>query len=223
MSVGELFQAIDNNNTDLALSMLNTSDLNVNQKVGRYGFTCLNKACERGNSDVTRALIEAGAHIDVGDNFGQRPIHWAASRGSSDCMSMLIKQHCDINLQTVDYGSTPLHYSSHHGHSTCTEMLLQENCQMDVFNHRGMTALHEAADNDQLEIVKLLVQHGADVDMKVSQRKWTRGEHLNKTAGQLAEDNGHINITQYLEHGKPLHCFMYTFTCCIIYVECNVL
>jgi ankyrin repeat protein len=62
----------------------------------------------------------------------------------------------------------------------------------------GRTALHLAAMNGHLEIVKLLLEHGADVNAK------TEGGFYGETAVEMAEHKGHMKvfgfIRQWLEH-----------------------
>lgn len=196
----QLFNAIDTEQTDLALSLLENPDIrrNVNYEVNENGFTCLHGACIRGNCKVTQAVLEAGAQPDVCDTNNSTPIHWTARYGYSDCMSMLIKYSCDLNPQSC-YGFTPLHLSSREGHTSCVELLLQANCKVDVYNEFGMTSLHIATVNNHLDIVKLLVQYRADVNMKVCQRRHSHSDQLNKTPLQLSIHQGYSELIKYLK------------------------
>lgn len=199
MSVSELYDAIYKNNTDLALSLLKNPKVkkNINKKISVYG-TCLHRSTWRGNSQVTQALLDAGAKTEVRDVDHWRPIHCAASKGHFDCMKALINSNCDLNVQT-NYDETPLHFTCDHGYRSCTEMLLQGKCRLDVTDITGFTTLHTAARNGKLETVKLLVVNGADVTIQVCQRETTNEEHLNKTPYELARDNGHVTVAEYLE------------------------
>jgi ankyrin repeat protein len=63
----------------------------------------------------------------------------------------------------------------------------------------GRTALHLAAMNGHLEIVKLLLEHGADVNAKTK-------EGYGYTALHSAASNGHLEIVKLLlEHGADVN------------------
>ena len=68
---------------------------------------------------------------------------------------------------------------------------------MNHVDSNGLTALHWAALNGHLEVVKLLVESGADVD-HVSEKGWT--------ALHCAAYNGHLEVVKLLvESGADVH------------------
>jgi uncharacterized protein len=62
------------------------------------------------------------------------------------------------------------------------------HCDVNTTDDEGYSALHAAAENDHLDIVKALVAHGADVAHKAPY-----------TALELAEMAGHTAIVAYLK------------------------
>lgn len=52
---------------------------------------------------------EQGGKLDVHDNRGRTPLHWAASEGHSDCTLLIIKKGADVNAKT-QAGTTALHW-----------------------------------------------------------------------------------------------------------------
>jgi ankyrin repeat protein len=72
------------------------------------------------------------------------------------------------------------------------------NAQEEFDLRYGLTALHLSAQNGHLEIVKLLLEHGADVKAKT--------ELFCETTLHLAARNGHFEIVKLLlEHGADVN------------------
>lgn len=61
----------------------------------------------------------------------------------------------------MQIGSTALHDAVSLGHSDTAELLLKAHCDVDKQNNSEWTALHVATSNNNLELVKLLLAHGA--------------------------------------------------------------
>lgn len=68
---------------------------------------------------------------------------------------------------------------------------LQEGLNVNSADEEGYSALHAAAENDHLEVVKLLVSKGADVDHRSTY-----------TALELAEMAGNKDVVAYLKSLK---------------------
>lgn len=68
---------------------------------------------------------------------------------------------------------------------------LDQGIDANVTDEEGYSALQAAAENNYLDVVKLLVSHGANVDFK--------GQY---TALELAEMAQNLEIVEYLKHLK---------------------
>ncbi|XP_041361936.1 osteoclast-stimulating factor 1-like [Gigantopelta aegis] len=94
------------------------------------------------------------------------PLHEAAKRGNTDFMRECINNRVSVNgLDKA--GSTPLHWASHGGHVKALEILLAvPNCQVNVQNKLGDTPLHSAAWRNHEQCVKMLLDKGAQANIK---------------------------------------------------------
>ena len=72
-------------------------------------MTCLHQSCINGNIDLVRLLIECGSQIDIEDNNGFRPLHYACQNAKYDIASVLIRYGVDCNQCTLINNETPLH------------------------------------------------------------------------------------------------------------------
>ena len=57
---------------------------------------------------------------------------------------------------------TPLHIAAKHGHTSCIRLLIQYGYHVNTKGMNG-TCLHEAALYSKLDVVKFLIEAGADV------------------------------------------------------------
>lgn len=96
-------------------------------------------------------------------------------------ISSLPEQDDDLQLPELVYWASL-------GDVEQVEQLLAEGIDPNQTDHEGYTALQAAAENDHLDVVKLLVSKGADIRSK--------GQY---TALELAEMAQNTQIVQYLK------------------------
>ena len=128
----------------------------------------LKAAAARGHLDEVKRLIEAGADVDYhGENPPQSPLMDAYFNNHRDVIEYLVAQGADIDHDKFDEG-TVLTFSAFGGHVDWIEYLLDLGADI---NHPmpvgGETALHHAADKDQVEAARVLVRRGGDVNLQV--------------------------------------------------------
>ncbi|XP_071596534.1 ankyrin repeat and SOCS box protein 3 isoform X2 [Heliangelus exortis] len=122
-------------------------------------------AAREGNAKMLRKLIKQGYSIDVADNRGWMPIHEAAARNSSECLRLLIHAAPSddyINSKTFE-GNSALHLSACHGSFESVCILLEAGADPNKVTNEATTALFLAVQNGHEDIVRFLLQHGANV------------------------------------------------------------
>ena len=123
----------------------------VNAKT-RYGATPLSYACDRGNVELVKLLIEKGANLDAKDTFyGAAPIIWAAQKGHAEVIRVLLEKGAkgkDDAMQIgIQSGSLPI-----------AKAVLEAGNP----NAESLSLWLGAANrNKQTEIAELLVKAGA--------------------------------------------------------------
>ncbi|XP_041110226.1 protein phosphatase 1 regulatory subunit 12A-like isoform X6 [Polyodon spathula] len=156
------------------------------------GLTALHQACIDDNIEMVTFLVENGASINQPDNEGWIPLHAAASCGYLDIAEYLIRQGADVGVVNSE-GETPLDIAEE---EAMEELLQNEvnrqgvdieavrkeeerimlrdahqwlnSGQINDVRHAksGGTALHVAAAKSYVEVLKLLIQAGYDVNIK---------------------------------------------------------
>ncbi|RXM29472.1 Ankyrin repeat and SOCS box protein 5 [Acipenser ruthenus] len=127
------------------------------------GMSPLFNACSQGSATCVEILLEHGANPQS-DACQPSPIHEASSKGRSECVAALISWGADVD-QTIPHLGTPLYVACISQQLHCTQKLLDggANVQKGKFLE---TPLHAAAQQNSPEVVKLLLDFGADINVK---------------------------------------------------------
>ncbi|XP_074679852.1 inversin isoform X2 [Strix aluco] len=174
------------------------------------GRTSFMWAAGKGSDDVIRTMLTlkldidinmtdkyagtGGARVDLVDQDGHSPLHWAALGGNADVCQILIENKINPNVQ--DYaGRTPLQCAAYGGYINCMVVLLENNADPNIQDKEGRTALHWLCNNGYLDAIKLLLGFDAFPNhMENSEERYTPLDYA-----LLGE---HHEVIQFmLEHG----------------------
>jgi ankyrin repeat protein len=143
-------------------------------------------AARQAEQDAQQDVIIAG--LVGGGSGGLTPLVFAAREGDVETATVLLDAGADIN-QTTEYGWTPLLVASNNRNYKLGAMLLERGANPNIANKGGWTPLYLATDNrnieggdypvpkpdmDHLEFIKLLLNKGADPNMKVKDNTLSR-------------------------------------------------
>lgn len=102
---------------------------NDEQELSDAEKTLVDWVKEGNQQGVGRALAQDRSAVNTPDETGLLPIHWAADRGHTSIVKMLIEADADKNAVDPD-GQTPLHYAASCGHSETLRFLLDAGAQI---------------------------------------------------------------------------------------------
>jgi len=115
-----------------------------------------------GQGDDAQDEIEARRREARDKTADVEGLELALQAGHLGCLRVLLQQSCvDVNGITKR-GSSLLHFAAELGDDARVSFLLSMHAQVDVVNPNGETPLHWACSLGQLNVVRCLVQHGAD-------------------------------------------------------------
>ncbi|CAI4231972.1 unnamed protein product [Auanema sp. JU1783] len=138
-------------------NMIDKQDIN--------GCTALHHAAYYGHCQLVDLFLQNGADVTIGDKKGRTAAHWAAIGAKTQVFNLLLKAGIDINVDTYDK-QTPLHYAAM---SSSMEMVGVISAHVDTLinavDNKGYTAVHYAAADGGLDMIKELVAAGAKLDI----------------------------------------------------------
>ncbi|RYY37263.1 hypothetical protein EON62_01240 [archaeon] len=73
---------------------------------------------------ILKLLLEAGANVNLADNEGFSPLHWASACGGAARVEALLRAGADANAFSFD-GETPLHRAARFGRDDAVKCLLE--------------------------------------------------------------------------------------------------
>lgn len=100
----------------------------------------------------------AGTKVDAPNRRGETALMIAALHGQLDVVQLLVKRGAEVNRP----GWGPLHYAATNGHAAVARYLLDENAYIDAQSPNRTTPLMMAARHKHPDVVRLLIEAGAD-------------------------------------------------------------
>jgi len=146
-------------------TLLNSNTVNVNVSQAD-GTTALAWAVYNDDLKATELLINAGADVNAATDLGVSPLHLACDNKNVVMVNKLLIAGADPNLARFN-GQTPLMNCIHTGATDGVKALLSHGADVNVReNKEEQTALMWAAAGEHPEIVKILVEAGANINAR---------------------------------------------------------
>lgn len=129
------------------------------------GYTPLHAAVLLGDVEMAGMLIQAGAKMNLQDQFGLTPLHLVLHlQSSSEYRLVELLRDAGADLSALDQDDdTPLHIAAGLAENLSVSLLLSGASDVNAQNKRGRTALHKAVVRERPEVIQALLDHGADV------------------------------------------------------------
>ena len=162
------------------------------------GWTPLIIAASAGHCEVVAYLVERGANVQAVTANSQSALHFACGKGHLEVVKLLVDNGCPLNTRDR-FGYTPFIRAVPANREAVVEYLLtsgKHRIDLDGKDKLGNSALHIACEEENLRMVQLLLEAGADV-------KATNGEGRTPLEGVTSQKLQRSLKDVFLEFGRP--------------------
>ncbi|UCE20783.1 MAG: ankyrin repeat domain-containing protein [Candidatus Aminicenantes bacterium] len=202
-----LFEAIAQGDKEKVTKLLDKiKDIDIPNK---YGYTPLHWSVLMGQEEIASIFISRGARVDTTLYNGYTPLHDAAYWGKKNMVQLLVAHGADVFV--IDQqGKAPLDLAVEKGHKEIIPLLKplhravesEDSNQvndivrkfpksLNIKDERGWYPLHLAVQTGHLEIIKFLVDQGADINTRgpwgITPLRWALENNQQMTANYLSE------------------------------------
>ncbi|XP_068726064.1 transient receptor potential cation channel subfamily A member 1-like [Montipora capricornis] len=158
----------------------------IHQKVGK-GNKLLHLAALSGSEADVQKLLKKGVDVNTPDSLGKTPLHNAILGKHIETVKLLLKSGADV--KSVDErGDTPLHVAVKVNSEAIVTLLLSDSkSDANIKGFGSYTPLHIAAEIDNVDISKRLVENGGDITLTAEDKMTPFGVAVSKGAQSVAE------------------------------------
>jgi len=159
--------AAQNGLVEVVKVLLNTQEIEIDAKDNEFGITALYLASQNGHTEIVELLISTkNADVNIVDKKNNvTPLYLAAQNGHEAVVKLLLDNGAKVN--GCDTSMNPLCVAVNNGHDEVAQLLLSvEGVDVNIGNQLGNTPLHIAAMKGNEKMARLLLEKGADPNIK---------------------------------------------------------
>jgi ankyrin repeat protein len=140
--------------------------------VGPRKLNRLRVAVMLGSTDMVRWLIDRGADVNAASpQDGRVALLWAAQKGNLEIVTALIVARADVDAVDSS-GIAPVQWAVENGHADVVESLIDAGARLDLRETTsGQGLMHRVSIYGHVDIAKLLLSRGTEVDAKDAAQK----------------------------------------------------
>ena len=136
------------------------------------GWTALHYACQYGDFESLKILIDTKANINAFSNNQRTPLHLASKMNRIEIVKYLtdkiLSQKGGMNTKFLnakdDHGCTPSHLAAKEGNKECLEILLTKGADLYAVDLCGWNILHYASFHARKDTIRFICKYDADYD-----------------------------------------------------------
>jgi ankyrin repeat protein len=113
---------------------------------------------------VISFFTKRGVNLNIRDNSGQTPLHWAARDGNVAMGRSLIAHGADIEAENKSW-QTPMHLATAKGHASFVKLLHYSHANLEPRDKRGSVPLELAAHGHHAEVMEYMISVGVQTNI----------------------------------------------------------
>lgn len=176
----------------------------------RFGSTALHYAVRENNIEAIKTLLNLGANPNKKDNFGKTPLMWSVSKVEKNNISKILIENRKTYLDAMDddgRGHTALYHAMSDKNYEIVKYLIAKGANIENKSTPFGPALIYAIFNNDIEMVKIIVEAGADLNVDFHNQTPLH-EAVNvkgyETVKYLISKGANVNIKNELSKATPL-------------------
>lgn len=186
-----LHMAVSNDHASTAKLLIDAGAL-VNA-TNDYNQTPLVSASWKGNPEIVWLLVENGAEVNYAAMGGNTILHNLAANGNAKSIHIVLDKGANAN-SIDEQGKLPLHNAVINRHAEAAGLLLKYTDDINLQEtNLGNTPLHIAAINGDMKSTEILLNAGADAELK---------NNHGKTAVDYSVKYGYTDVVNYYVSNK---------------------
>ncbi|XP_021361278.1 trichohyalin-like isoform X4 [Mizuhopecten yessoensis] len=170
------------------------------------GMTPVIIACQNGNPEQLKELLDKGASASDADKTGKSALHYCADNLETQCAEMILHKDGDLLNSKDEQGFTPLHMAVIGGNAPLLRLLLKKDADINCLDNEHHTVAHWATVCGHLEVLEILLENGADVSRADSHEAFP----IHYAAQMNGKENGHTDpkigekvLKKLVDNGVP--------------------
>lgn len=144
----------------------------------------------RSGREIVSLLLEYGAYYDI---------HSACRLNDADRVRALLAEDPQLTSLSHGAGYTPLHFAAQGGACECAQLLLDAGAEVNADSDALLTPAHHA---ETVDVMALLVEHGADIDAQDAKGRTPLHLACQGGAAELAEFLIVLGASTTVRNGK---------------------
>ena len=176
----------DNNTQSIPLPATETSNMKGSVSVETSGCNSLHCAAM---GAIIETLLSSGLDINSRSNDGTTPLMMAAATGQEKTVDLLLSKGADPHLKNF-MGRNLLHAAAEGGNSSIVMRALSCDIDINSKDDCSATPLIIAVKQNHIEVVKYLLQKGADISLTTEDKK--------RNALHIASPEGSVAVIEML-------------------------
>ncbi|XP_058455880.1 ankycorbin-like isoform X2 [Malaya genurostris] len=155
--------AASRGHTECIDTLINLCGAHTDQ-IDSNGCTALHYAVTLGHADATSLLLKLEADPNRQDRKGRTPAHCGCAKGQMETVKILYNKKGNLWLRNAK-GDFPVHDAASSGRRQLVQWLLSMKPKhINTPSNDGRTLLHIAAGHDNVDLCKLLLELGAEMN-----------------------------------------------------------
>ncbi|XP_053698657.1 uveal autoantigen with coiled-coil domains and ankyrin repeats, partial [Sabethes cyaneus] len=155
--------AASRGHTECIDTLINLCGAHTDQ-IDSNGCTALHYSVTLGHADATSLLLKLEADPNRQDRKGRTPAHCGCAKGQMETVKILYTKKGNLWLRNAK-GDFPVHDAASSGRRQLVQWLLQMKPKhINTPSNDGRTLLHIAAGHDNVDLCKLLLELGAEMN-----------------------------------------------------------